>query len=86
MAPTARRPAVLLGQANLDPARARRTLETVERSVRHLIELTQKLETVARMHNDGTTRLCKKSRPEPWSLKLRGKCEKWLTRGAWRSE
>jgi signal transduction histidine kinase len=43
----------LLGQANLDPARTRRTLETVERNVRHLIDLTQKLETVARMHNDG---------------------------------
>jgi len=43
----------LLAQANLDPARAQRTLETVERSVQHLIELTQKLETVARMHNDG---------------------------------
>ena len=43
----------LLGQADLDPARARRTLETVERNVRHLADLTQKLETVARMHNDG---------------------------------
>ena len=43
----------LLGQADLDPARTRRTLETVERNVRHLIDLTQKLETVARMHNDG---------------------------------
>ena len=43
----------LLGQANLDPARARLTLENVERSVGHLIELTHKLETVARMHNDG---------------------------------
>jgi signal transduction histidine kinase len=43
----------LLGQAHLDPARTRRTLEIVERNVRHLIDLTQKLETVARMHNDG---------------------------------
>src|SRR4029077_14333294 len=43
----------LLSQANLDPPRTRRTLETVERNVRHLIDLTQKLETVARMHNDG---------------------------------
>ena len=41
----------LLGQSNPDPARARRTLETVERSVKHLIELTRKLETVARIHN-----------------------------------
>jgi signal transduction histidine kinase len=43
----------LLGQAHLDPHRARRTLETVERNVQHLIDLTHKLETVARMHNDG---------------------------------
>jgi signal transduction histidine kinase len=43
----------LLGQTNLGPARTRRTLETVERNVRHLIDLTQKLETVARMHNAG---------------------------------
>jgi signal transduction histidine kinase len=43
----------LLGQAHLDPARTRRTLETLERNVRHLIDLTQKLETVARMHHDG---------------------------------
>lgn len=43
----------LLGQANLDPARTRRTLETLDRNVRHLINLTQKLETLARMHNDG---------------------------------
>jgi signal transduction histidine kinase len=43
----------LLGEPSLDPARTRRTLENVERNVRHLIDLTQKLETVARMHNDG---------------------------------
>jgi signal transduction histidine kinase len=43
----------LLGQAHLDPQRTRRTLETVERNVRHLIDLTHKLETVARMHNEG---------------------------------
>src|SRR5580765_5172615 len=43
----------LLGQAHLDPQRTRRTLETVERNVQHLIDLTHKLETVARMHNDG---------------------------------
>jgi signal transduction histidine kinase len=43
----------LLGQAHLDPERTRRTLETVERNVRHLIDLTHKLETVARMHNEG---------------------------------
>ena len=43
----------LLSQAHLDPERTRRTLETVERNVRHLIDLTQKLETVARMHSEG---------------------------------
>jgi two-component system phosphate regulon sensor histidine kinase PhoR len=43
----------LLGEAHLDPARTRRTLEIVQRNVRHLIDLTRKLETVARMHNDG---------------------------------
>ncbi len=43
----------LLGRANLDEARTRRTLETVERNVQQLIDLTQKLETVARMHKDG---------------------------------
>jgi signal transduction histidine kinase len=43
----------LLAEAKLDPARTRRTLETVARNVRHLIDLTQKLETVARMHHDG---------------------------------
>src|SRR4029077_21294155 len=43
----------LLGQAHLDPERTRRTLETVERNVRRLIDLTHKLETVARMHNEG---------------------------------
>jgi len=43
----------LLAEAQLDPTRTRRTLEVVERNLRHLIDLTQKLETVARMHNDG---------------------------------
>jgi signal transduction histidine kinase len=43
----------LLGQADLDPGRTRRTLDAVERSVRHLIDLTHKLETVARIHNEG---------------------------------
>ena len=43
----------LLGRANLNPERTRRTLETIERNVRHLIDLTHKLETVARMHHEG---------------------------------
>jgi signal transduction histidine kinase len=43
----------VLGQGDQDPARTRRTLESVERNVGRLADLTQKLETVARMHNDG---------------------------------
>ena len=42
----------LLGQVYLDPGRTRRTLDAVDRSVRHLIDLTHKLETVARIHNE----------------------------------
>jgi signal transduction histidine kinase len=41
--------ATLLGQADLDPASARRTIEIVQRSVTHLIDLTHKLEAVARI-------------------------------------
>ena len=43
----------LLGRTNQDPERTRRLLETVERNLQNLIDLTQKLETVARMHHDG---------------------------------
>jgi len=43
----------LLAEAKLDRAQTRRTVETIARNLRHLIDLTQKLETVARMHNDG---------------------------------
>jgi signal transduction histidine kinase len=39
----------LLQRTDLDPQRASRTLELVERNVRHLVELTRKLETVARI-------------------------------------
>lgn len=43
----------LLAQANLDPSRTQRTLEALQRNVSHLIELTHKLESVARMrHSD----------------------------------
>src|SRR5262245_9316103 len=39
----------LLGQEGLDPARARGTIEVLQRNVAHLIDLTRKLEAVARM-------------------------------------
>ncbi len=41
----------LLGHADVDQARRKRTLETMDRNVRHLVELTHKLERVARMNN-----------------------------------
>jgi len=41
----------LLGQRDLDPPRARRALETAARSVQRLVDLTYKLETVARMRS-----------------------------------
>jgi len=40
----------LLRRPDLAPERAERTWDAVERTVNHLIELTHKLETVARMH------------------------------------
>jgi signal transduction histidine kinase len=43
----------LLARAQLDPGRAQRTLETLERNVTHLIDLTLMLESVARMHTNG---------------------------------
>jgi signal transduction histidine kinase len=43
----------LLGEARLDPIRRQRTLDAVSRSVTHLVELTRKLESVARMHDSG---------------------------------
>ncbi|MEO5895356.1 MAG: HAMP domain-containing sensor histidine kinase [Vicinamibacterales bacterium] len=43
----------LLSQANLDQPRQRRTLEAVERNVKHLVDLTHTLEAVARMHHAG---------------------------------
>lgn len=43
----------LLRRPDMDPQRAERTLATVERNVQHLIELTLKLETVARMQGTG---------------------------------
>ncbi len=43
----------LLGQANLDAERTRRTVDALQRNITHLVELTHKLETIARM-NDRT--------------------------------
>jgi signal transduction histidine kinase len=43
----------LLRRTDLEPERARRTWEGVERNVRHLVDLTHKLEAVARMHGAG---------------------------------
>ena len=45
----------LLAQASLDPARTRSTLENLERNVKHLVELTHKLEAVARMNTIALT-------------------------------
>jgi signal transduction histidine kinase len=42
---------VSLLKTDLDPVQTQRTLETVERNVGHLVALTQKLETLARMHD-----------------------------------
>jgi signal transduction histidine kinase len=41
----------LLNEASLDSTRARRTLDALERNVKHLVDLTHKLEALARMHN-----------------------------------
>jgi signal transduction histidine kinase len=43
----------LLRQSKFDHEHAERTLTVVERNVRHLVELTHKLEAVARMQTDG---------------------------------
>ena len=43
----------LLRAASLDSARAERTLANVERSVQHLVDLTGKLESIARVRSDG---------------------------------
>lgn len=43
----------LLADADLDQERSRRTLETVDRNVKHLVSLTKKLEAVARMNDPG---------------------------------
>jgi len=43
----------VLQRPDLDPERSTRTLAAVERNVRHLVDLTYKLEAVARMHSTG---------------------------------
>lgn len=45
----------LLRRSDLDPQRTARTLSAVERNVQHLVELTQKLEAVARTQQNGDT-------------------------------
>jgi signal transduction histidine kinase len=40
----------MLREVPLDPMRTRRTLEAVSRSVEHLVDLTRKLEAIARVH------------------------------------
>jgi signal transduction histidine kinase len=47
----------LLRKPGLDPHRAGRTWDAVERNVRHLVELTHKLETVARIRSSEDTPL-----------------------------
>jgi signal transduction histidine kinase len=41
----------LLGEANMDAERTRRTVAALQRNLTHLVELTHKLETIARMHD-----------------------------------
>ena len=45
----------LLRRSDLEPQLAARTLSAVERNVQHLVELTQKLEAVARTQHNGDT-------------------------------
>ena len=47
----------LLRHPSLDPARADWTWASVERNVQHLVELTHKLEAVARVHTNGDSAL-----------------------------
>jgi signal transduction histidine kinase len=44
---------VRLLQRDVDAPRVERTLAAVERNIQHLVDLTHKLESVARMHSDG---------------------------------
>jgi signal transduction histidine kinase len=43
----------LLRHEKIDAQRAERTLAALERNVQHLVEMTQKLEAIARMHDGG---------------------------------
>lgn len=47
----------LLRRDDVDPDTARRTFEAIDRSVTHLVDLTLKLESVARMRDEGDTLL-----------------------------
>ena len=46
---------VLLRTGTLDVDRTHRTIESAQRSIQHLVELTQRLEGVARMHGESDT-------------------------------
>ena len=43
----------VLRQPDLDPAQVQRTLASVDRSTQHLVELTRKLEAIARVRSNG---------------------------------
>jgi signal transduction histidine kinase len=43
----------LMQRPDLEPPRAERTLAALERNVQHLVDLTRKLEVIARMHDNG---------------------------------
>src|SRR4029077_18457581 len=47
----------LLDQANMDASRIRHTTEVLKRNVAHLVELTHKLESVARIQHSGDNAL-----------------------------
>jgi signal transduction histidine kinase len=47
----------LLREPNVDPERLERTFDLLGRNVDHLIDLTRKLETLARVHGDGDSAL-----------------------------
>src|SRR5262249_13411100 len=50
----------LLCRPDLDRPHAERTLAAVERNVQHLVDLTQKLEAIARMHNSSDNPIVQK--------------------------
>jgi signal transduction histidine kinase len=53
----------LLGQADRDPSRTPGTIDALRRNVAHLVALTQKLESVARIHGDGDNPVVQEVQP-----------------------